>query len=233
LSNAQGRIDLHWRLVDDILELDWKETGGPSVDSPSRRGFGTSLVERSLKAEGGAAHATFRPEGLHWKLLLPHGGALLPQEASEDGAEVAPDPADETGRSWSESLEGKSILVVEDEPLVALDIVSLLTDAGVKPVGPAATAGGAIEIIEQVKLDAALLDGNLQGEGVDDVAAALTERKVPFLFVSGYGPDHFPGFADAPILTKPFNPELLLESITRIIGRDEAEASRIAEPSME
>ncbi|MBC7032876.1 sensor histidine kinase, partial [Salmonella enterica subsp. enterica serovar Enteritidis] len=66
LSNEAGRVRLEWRLRGTMLELEWAESGGPAVAAPSRRGFGTALIERSLKAEGGSAVASFAPEGLRW-----------------------------------------------------------------------------------------------------------------------------------------------------------------------
>ncbi|WP_106638661.1 response regulator [Allosphingosinicella vermicomposti] len=213
LSNDQGNVRLNWTLADNKLDMDWVETGGPAVAAPSRRGFGTSLIERSLKAEGGIAQASYDPDGLHWRLTLPYEGNIA-LDAGED--RIAPQITSAPVRAGI--VQGKRFLVIEDEPLVALDLLSLLHDAGVEAVGPAATAEDALRIIGKTALDGALLDGNLQGQAVDEVAAALTQRNVPFLFVSGYGPEHLPrDFADVPILTKPFNPELLLESMANLV----------------
>lgn len=105
----------------------------------------------------------------------------------------------------------KRILVVEDEPIIALDIASGLEEAGAEVVGPASSAAEALATIESEKVDAALLDGNLRGRPVDEIAAALTHRKIPFLFVTGYGRDSLPReFGHVTVLTKPFSqPELV------------------------
>jgi hypothetical protein len=58
-------------------------------------------------------------------------------------------------------LAGKRLLVVEDEPLVALDLVDILEEAGAEVAGSAGTAKEALNIIENASLDAALLDANL------------------------------------------------------------------------
>ena len=75
-----------------------------------------------------------------------------------------------------------------------------------------------MEIIARAQLDGALLDGNLRGRPVDGVAAALADRGVPFVFISGYGRESLPrGFNSAPLLSKHFNltVELPLKAIVR------------------
>jgi CheY-like chemotaxis protein len=76
----------------------------------------------------------------------------------------------------------------------------------------------ALDTIESRALDAALLDGNLHGRPVDEVAAALTRRKVPFLFVTGYGRESLPrAFGHAPVLSKPFSQQQLIEAAGRLV----------------
>jgi len=77
--------------------------------------------------------------------------------------------------------------VVEDEPLVALDLSAGLQEAGAEVAASTGSASEALNLIDSQPLDAALLDGNLNGRPVDDIAAALTRRKVPYAFVTGYG----------------------------------------------
>ena len=65
LSNATGRVDLEWRCDGEAFILVWTETGGPAVVKPTRIGFGTRLIERSLTHDfGGAAKLEYRPEGV-------------------------------------------------------------------------------------------------------------------------------------------------------------------------
>ncbi len=178
--------------------------------APSRRGFGTALIERSLKAEGGSAVASFAPEGLRWILTLPHAGGAAELPADR--------PVREEG-GWARgaaaaaaSIVGKRFAIIEDEPLVALELGAILADAGVEVIGPAATAEHARAIIADGRIDGALLDGNLQGASVEAIAAALDAGGVPFAFVSGYGRDHLPeGFAEVPAIGKPFDPVEIVE----------------------
>lgn len=68
LSAPGGRVELHWRIGGPDrreLRLTWRETGGPPVVAPSRRGLGSSLIERNLaKTLGGAARLEFPPTGV-------------------------------------------------------------------------------------------------------------------------------------------------------------------------
>ncbi|MEP9358003.1 response regulator [Sphingomonas sp. KR3-1] len=206
LSNEAGRVRLVWRLKGGKLELEWTETGGPAVGEPTRKGFGTALIERSLKAEGGSATARFDAGGLHWLLTLPHAGGA--------GRAGDADPDADAGGDWAPAatpapaaIAGKRFAIIEDEPLVALELIAILADAGVEIVGPAATAEHAQALVESGQIDGALLDGNLQGASVEAIARALEAHGVPFAFVSGYGRDHLPdGFETVPAIGKPFDP---------------------------
>jgi PAS domain S-box-containing protein len=65
LSVAAGRIEIRWRHEDGRLRLVWRESGGPEVEPPASRGFGTRMIERGLAADlGGAVKIDFRPEGV-------------------------------------------------------------------------------------------------------------------------------------------------------------------------
>jgi PAS domain S-box-containing protein len=65
LSCEEGRIDIRWTIGDALLQLEWKESGGPLVVPPSRSGFGSRLIEKGLEADlGGSARLIFEPDGL-------------------------------------------------------------------------------------------------------------------------------------------------------------------------
>ena len=115
-------------------------------------------------------------------------------------------------------LSGFRILVVEDEPLLSLDLVAGLEGAGAEVVGPAGTIEEALQLVETAAIDAALLDGNLHGKPVDEVAAALARRNIPFVFVTGYDAQSLPrAYAKTAILAKPFSPEQLLEAAIQLV----------------
>jgi CheY-like chemotaxis protein len=87
---------------------------------------------------------------------------------------------------------------------------------------PVATAAEALRVIERINFDGALLDGNLHGRPVDEIAAALTRRNIPFVFVTGYGREVLPGaFKHIAVLNKPFNQQLLLETLKGVVRRED------------
>jgi two-component sensor histidine kinase len=60
-----GVIDIAWDETEGVLRLDWKESGGPAVAAPTRRGFGSRLIEQGLGGDlGGEARIAFEPDGL-------------------------------------------------------------------------------------------------------------------------------------------------------------------------
>jgi DNA-binding response OmpR family regulator len=83
-------------------------------------------------------------------------------------------------------LLGRSVLLVEDELLVAWDIEQMLTAAGVRVLGPAASVASALALLKANKPDAAILDLNLRGELVTPVARRLREMGVPFVLSTAY-----------------------------------------------
>jgi len=110
------------------------------------------------------------------------------------------------------------VLVVEDEPLVSMDMESCLTGAGCEVVGTAGTLSEAKTLCAEAQCDAALVDVNLAGKPVDELAAALTRRNIPFAFVTGYGREALPqGFRDALIVPKPFNETGLIATVELLV----------------
>ncbi|TPM94966.1 HWE histidine kinase domain-containing protein [Mesorhizobium sp. B2-1-3A] len=76
LSRSQGRLEVRWsvnNLNDErILNLDWLEKGGPEVEKPRRRGFGTTLLERVVAVQCQAkVELNYHPEGLQFTMALP------------------------------------------------------------------------------------------------------------------------------------------------------------------
>jgi DNA-binding response OmpR family regulator len=115
-------------------------------------------------------------------------------------------------------LKNMRILVIEDEALIAMMIEDTLQGVGAEVMGIAATVGDALSLIEEVSaaggIDAAVLDVNLSGQVAVDVADALAERCIPFLFVTGYGGSYDRGrHIAAPILGKPFDASDLLAAL--------------------
>jgi CheY-like chemotaxis protein len=221
LSAPQGRIALTWTIRDEMLCLSWVESGGPAVSAPAKRGFGTRLIEQSVKAEDGAAHASYRADGMSWdiSLSLPRVTAAPTQDPMRFSAGGWRGTAAARTEAGAVGLAGRRFLIVEDEALVVLDLVNILEDADAEIAGVASTAEQALEMIGRLTFDAALLDGNLHGRPVDEIAAALTRRKAPFAFVTGYGNESLPrAFRHVGMIAKPFTPHKLREAAQQLLA---------------
>jgi DNA-binding NtrC family response regulator len=108
-------------------------------------------------------------------------------------------------------LSGLKVLIVEDEPLIAMTLEDLLKDSGCTVAGPAASVKQGMRLIEQEAVDAAILDVNLRGELVFPLADALAEQSIPFVYVTGYGKLLRACNHGRPVLQKPYNNQQLLK----------------------
>jgi two-component sensor histidine kinase len=70
LSSSGGRVAVDWSVTDDLLHLRWVERGGPIVVRSTKRGFGTVLIEQSVKSAGGSAEMLCEAKGITWNLCL-------------------------------------------------------------------------------------------------------------------------------------------------------------------
>lgn len=110
-----------------------------------------------------------------------------------------------------------SVLIVEDEALVALQIEETLLDAGFSIAGVAGEPGSALDLIAAETVDVAILDANLDGRSAAPVAERLRALGKPFLVVTGYSADQIRTWlGDAPLLGKPFDPDRLVREVRRL-----------------
>ncbi len=115
------------------------------------------------------------------------------------------------------TLAGRRILVVEDEATIGALIEDMLKQVGAEVVGPVPRLKSAVEAASaEGRLDGAVLDINLGGETVAPVADRLSERGVPFVFLTGYGWHLLPErFHDRPLIPKPCRRETLVSTLVR------------------
>lgn len=195
LSVPHGRLSVSWRVLKDLagehLRLDWVERGGPRVLAPpERRGFGSTVVTAAMRGHlDGGAQMIWQKEGLHCEISMPTA-RVLATDASENPASAKNlHAADAEAGSAGQLLDGRRIMVVEDEPLLALEIGATLQQIGCELVGPASTLAEALRLAdsEASSLDAAVMDVNLRGETSFPVAEVLASYGVPVIYVSGYG----------------------------------------------
>ena len=98
----------------------------------------------------------------------------------------------------------RNLLVVEDEPLIAMLLQDELEALGVHVIGPVSNLKSALRLAQMPNLDGALLDRNINGTFADEVADTLHNRQIPFVFVSAYERPGGLKHRDVPVLHKPF-----------------------------
>jgi DNA-binding response OmpR family regulator len=112
------------------------------------------------------------------------------------------------------NLQGRRVLVIEDEYFIADDLKTALQAAGAEVLGPAATRQDAIALLQKSRPDIAVLDINLRGDTSFAIADELKSLRVPFLFATGYDANSIPArFADRTLFQKPFDPDRLAAAI--------------------
>jgi CheY-like chemotaxis protein len=175
-------------------------SGNFSVRLPAHspgQGFGSKVIDLSIKTQlGGHAHFRWNSDGLNCTLEIP-----------ETANRAAPGKLE----APAEEPQAKAIiLLVEDEPLVALMIEQLIVNLGHTVAGPYGTVAQAREAIDDEDFTGAILDINLAGELVFPIADILSKRRIPFLFTTGYGPERIvPRFSHIPVLPKPVEAHML------------------------
>lgn len=117
-------------------------------------------------------------------------------------------------------LAGRRVLVVEDEPLIAMLLEDMLGELQVDATATADSVPAALQTLESSPaFDGAILDMNLRGRSVEPVADWLAERRIPFVFASGYGADALTRrHASAPVLAKPFRRESLEAALQSVMN---------------
>ena len=114
------------------------------------------------------------------------------------------------------ALRGRSILVVEDEPLIGLNISSALEEAGAY-VTATTTIRHALILVEHDGLAAAIMDHALADGDSTELCARLNARGIPYVSFSGYDPVKGAGF-DAPHVRKPATMDVLLSAVEGVLA---------------
>jgi len=185
--------------------MTWEEAGGPSIRNPITSGYGMRVIGGSAEQLGGGASFEWQPSGLRCSLVIPLGSNTKSLHKTFREERIG-----EATRSTSLAIVGNRILVVEDEPLVAMNLSKSLAELGFHVVGPYSTLARAATAAVETEVDAALLDVNLSGKAVYPVADILASKNVPFAFITGYSTEALPDkYANAPVLQKPVDLETL------------------------
>ncbi|MDO9712215.1 PAS domain S-box protein [Paracraurococcus lichenis] len=202
LSLPAGHVVLSWDTVGtgNGLRLVWQERGGPPVQAPTRRGFGsrllTSLVVQQL---GGDFELIWTDTGLHCEMqieprfLMSTAPSLTkessPRASIEERRVTCTQQIEQTNHQPAQKGVRPRVLVVEDEALLSLEIESALDELGCDVVGPARTLADAVRLAAGERpLSAAVLDVNLGGGDYSFPAVDLLQtRNVPYVLATGYG----------------------------------------------
>jgi DNA-binding response OmpR family regulator len=118
------------------------------------------------------------------------------------------------------SLRGSLILVVEDDPLIALDLTATLERAGVVVLGPAGRLNDAMLLAEKALPVAAVLDVRLEVGTTLPLAKWLADRDVPFLFQTSDPTLIDAAYSAAPVLRKAFRPEQLIAALVALLAKE-------------
>ena len=113
------------------------------------------------------------------------------------------------------SLAGRSILIVEDEPLIALDLVKAFQQAGAIVLA-ARSLEDAAPLVEHDELSAAVVDFGLGAHNADALCVRLEQRNIPFVLHSGYS-HHGPACRSGFVVPKPASTSTLIETVVRLL----------------
>ena len=210
-----GVVSIDWHVDEDgSLLVHWIENGGPAVVAPTRRGFGSTVIERSIPYDlGGKAEVAYRLAGVEAHFCIPstYVASVLPDIVHKERAQALPD-------ATPELLKGRTVLLVEDNMIIAMDGEDALRDLGAE-VMTAASINRAREAIARHKVDLAVLDFNLGNETSLPIADLLTERGVSFIFATGYGDGlELPArYSHVTLLKKPYSGATLAQVIAPLI----------------
>ena len=210
-----GVVSIDWHVDEDgSLLVHWIENGGPAVVAPTRRGFGSTVIERSIPYDlGGKAEVAYRLAGVEAHFCIPstYVASVLPDIVHKERAQALPD-------ATPELLRGRTVLLVEDNMIIAMDGEDALRDLGAE-VMTAASINRAREAIARHKVDLAVLDFNLGNETSLPIADLLTERGISFIFATGYGDGlELPArYSHVTLLKKPYSGATLAQVIAPLI----------------
>jgi light-regulated signal transduction histidine kinase (bacteriophytochrome) len=185
LSVQAGRVDIVLERKDDeALVLTWEESGGPPVQAPTRKGFGTTIIERTIPYElQGQANVELAVSGLRAEFYIP---AVHVREAPRVKAPRKRNTSAQKNRPKSLAFPRK-VLMVEDNLLIAMDSEDVLRRLGAEDIQICGNVQTALQALEQNKFEFAILDINLGTETSVPVANKLMTLGTPFIFASGYG----------------------------------------------
>lgn len=205
LSARAGRVEVSLaRTAFGDLALRWRESGGPPVTAPTRHGFGSTIITRSIPHDlQGEADVRYRLAGVEADFLIPARYLAAPDA---DRRRLPAPPPDPMRADRLPPDAPRRVLVVEDSIIIALDTEENLKRLGVAEVRLESSVTGALAAIADDPPDFAIIDFNLGGESSEPIADALRAAGVRFVLATGYaeGTGQFERLGAEAVLRKPF-----------------------------
>lgn len=219
LRGDDGSLSVRWSVdAEGALKFAWTETAvlEAPLRPPERHGFGLRLLDQTISRQlGGAWTTDWTPSGLAFAMTLP----LQSPEAEPDTARAAPSPPPARPQPAGIGAH-RRVLVVEDEPLIALELESCLEDLGFEVSGRCGTLAEAQTLADPLP-DLAVLDVDLAGRTTFDLGGRLKGSGVQVIFCTGYaGIDLPPALAGVPVLVKPVTRDALAGAIEALPRAD-------------
>ncbi|QDU80036.1 Bacteriophytochrome [Polystyrenella longa] len=216
LAASDGVLEISWRTEKGRLKVHWKETIPNPIPPLKRHGFGLTLINRVLSHEdNGETSVQFHERGLEVNFWVPRESYELRTIAD------IPEPAQlHVDKAHFTDLNIDTVLVVEDNLIISLEMERIFTDMNCKTVRSAASIEEAINIAEMGEINLAIIDVNMNGTPSFSLADRLIELQIPFVFMTGYG-NRFPlpeNLNSVPRLLKPVNVPLLHHTINELMN---------------
>ncbi|EJC80933.1 bacteriophytochrome (light-regulated signal transduction histidine kinase) [Rhizobium leguminosarum bv. trifolii WSM2297] len=217
-STGSGTVELGWSRDDEgNLHIGWRERNGPPVVEPTRHGFGSTIIRRSIPYDlGGKAEVHYLKEGLEADFNIPARHVVDPTAVRSNPAPVGAGQRNTVPENHRPLL-GLKVLLVENNLIIAMDGEDILRRLGAD-VATAPSVIEAMQILAGQSFDLALLDVNLGDETSFGIADRLAAEGVPFVFATGYGEGiaQANSHSDAPVLQKPYTMEGVTDTPARL-----------------
>ncbi|MEO0456353.1 MAG: HWE histidine kinase domain-containing protein [Cyanobacteria bacterium P01_A01_bin.114] len=216
LSVPEGQLTVRWFETDGGVSFHWHESKGPSVEPPQRRGFGRDLIERAIPYEfEGDATLRFLSNGVEAEFWLP---SELVRWQTEPDPEPVESPEPPSSEAPPQTHLG-SVLVVEDNMLLVMDMENSLRKLGFEKIDAAPSVARALKCLDNNQYRVCVLDIDLKKETSFQIAQRLLEQQIPFTFTTGYDskfsiPEEL---REAPLIKKPIEMAELEETLRQLI----------------
>ncbi|MEO7171094.1 MAG: HWE histidine kinase domain-containing protein, partial [Sphingomonas sp.] len=220
VPGGEVRIAWHRNEAGDLVLL-WSESGGPPVQAPARKGFGTTIIDRSVPYDlGGAAGIEYKPDGVEARFRIPARHVSEPKTFAGPAIRFPRPAIGHPQQPPHRVLAGQDLLLVEDSLIIALDAEDIAGRLGARSVSTAATVEAALDSIDAARPTVAMLDINLGDRTSFAIADRLTDLGVPFLFATGYGeqaqlPEDHRGRT---VVQKPYTLENVARAMDELLG---------------